>query len=674
MNLNRFALCFLLLLGLVSCNKTAMDKEGEKEQKLNPQKGIISHPAGTYFVRVSDAMADLPTHEIRALIPAELQVRDFEKVISSHPQFEDRHRKAGLHKWYRVRCDSSHTKSTHTLKHFRESLEELFEKVETPPAIRMEGFNDPYASTLWNFQAEKYGTNVPMVWKKGFYGNSESVVAVLDGGIDPQHEDLKDILIPAGPEGSYNFVADTDSIVPNQHGTHVGGLVGAINNNGLGTCSAAGGKDGKGGIKILNCQIFQPNEKGEDVVGNYYNAFIWATDHGAHICNNSWSFVYQSNEAAQHARLDELTIAVINYFVDNAGCDGYGEQKTDSPMKGGLVLFAAGNEGLKYGLPASYERVLAVGSNDNLGERAYYSNYGDWVDICAPGGTPGSLILSTLPSNSSQPRGRYGKMGGTSMASPQVASIAALVLEKHGKQGFTQEMLKEKLIQGSRIHNPLPHKLQIGPLVDAYGALCYGDSLAPKAVENFQAKVELQDVRLSWEAADDGSMGTAHQYIISWSEDRDKLENRKNPGTPENGITDLIIENGDFKTGECIDTCIHLPKSNQNYYLSICAQDYCGNLSESHPIQQIVTTTPPPDIGEVNVYPNPVIDLLRISYGEEKEFDIHLYNSAGQKIYQGKQWGSASSPAVIDMSGYAPGIYQLVVCYENASFRKTIIK
>ena len=41
MNLNRFALCFLLLLGLVSCNKTAMDKEGENEQKLNPQKGII---------------------------------------------------------------------------------------------------------------------------------------------------------------------------------------------------------------------------------------------------------------------------------------------------------------------------------------------------------------------------------------------------------------------------------------------------------------------------------------------------------------------------------------------------------------------------------------------------------------------------------------------------------
>lgn len=658
----------ILLLGILSCNKVLTTEKTESIPSIGVNKNIISPPAGTYHVQVPEEMADWSPEDILQQIPAELGIYEFEKSITENPQFRDRHRKAGFHKWYRIRCNEELTKSAKT------NLEQVFEKVITPPSIQKNSYNDPYTSQLWHLYDPDYGINIQKVWNKGVCGSSDIVVAVLDGGIDPQHEDLKDILIPAGPNGSRNFVANNDTIVPNEHGTHVGGLIAAINNNGKGISSPAGGSDGTGGIKLLNCQIFQPNESGESVVGNYYDAFVWATDHGATICNNSWSFVFDTEEIAAVAKMDELTKAVIDYFVGSAGCDGYGEQRTDSPMKGGLVLFAAGNESMRYGLPASYEPVLAVGASNKQGERAYYSNYGTWVDICAPGGDGGSLLLSTLSCSKTYPNGRYGKMGGTSMACPLVSSVAALVLQKHGGQGFTQQMLREKLVKGSQLHNPLSDELQMGPLLDAYGALVYGDSIAPNKPEGFYTETELNKIKVGWKASEDPQWGVAESYILSWSKDKKYLENRKRPFVKENGITDIIFKFEGCEVGDQLDTSIILPEYNENYFITLCAQDYCGNLSASTDIRQVVTITLPPDIGEVNVYPNPVIDLLRISHGDEKEFTLILHNSSGKKIHQETQRGSAASPALLDMSKYAPGTYQLTICYDKQSIRKTIIK
>ena len=98
----------------------------------------------------------------------------------------------------------------------------------------------------------------------------------------------------------------------------------------------------------------------------------------------------------------------IDYFIDSAGCDEDGNQLPDSPMKGGLVVFSAGNDNLANGAPANYERVIAVAALNSNGSKANYSNYGDFVDLAAPG----TGIYSTLPG------GTYGNMSGTSMSCP----------------------------------------------------------------------------------------------------------------------------------------------------------------------------------------------------------------------------------------------------------------
>ena len=120
-------------------------------------------------------------------------------------------------------------------------------------------------------------------------------------------------------------------------------------------------------------------------------------------------------------------------------------------MKGGIVIFAAGNEDDDYlAYPASYQKVLSVASIAPDYVKAWYSNYADWVDVTAPGGTQGlgykytdkCMVLSTLPNNG------YGYMQGTSMACPHVSGIAALVVSKKGGPGFTPDALRKMLVEG----------------------------------------------------------------------------------------------------------------------------------------------------------------------------------------------------------------------------------
>ena len=85
--------------------------------------------------------------------------------------------------------------------------------------------------------------------------------------------------------------------------------------------------------------------------------------------------------------MPSYTRAAIDYFVKYAGCDDDGNQLADSPMKGGVVLFAAGNSGHDYlSQPASYDPVVAVTAMSTNFTKASYTDYGFWADIMAPGG------------------------------------------------------------------------------------------------------------------------------------------------------------------------------------------------------------------------------------------------------------------------------------------------
>lgn len=397
-------------------------------------------------------------------------------------RFAAKHHAAGLDKWVRVLYDEE-IDPVDASESFR--AHRGIEAVDLPMPIkqhRLNYFNDPYAYYQWHYynDGSSYGTgfkagsdiNVLPVWEEFTAGSPDVIVAVIDGGVDLSHVDLAGVCLPAGENGSANFVGDDRyNIIPDDHGTHVAGTIAAINNNGKGVCGVAGGKDGTGGVKIMSCAIFQGTTN-----GNTSAALVWAADHGAVIANNSWGSSFDNEEQARSghyefiASTNSATKKAIDYFIDTAGMDENGNQT--GPMKGGVVFFSSGNEGWPYGVPAVYDRVIAVGAFGHNGRVADYSNYGDWVDILAPGGSDSDnskeWILSLVTGN------QYAFMGGTSMASPHASGVAALLVSYFGGPGFTNEELVERMLLTAPLNaiNTGNHPVG-GGKIDAYKAFTY---------------------------------------------------------------------------------------------------------------------------------------------------------------------------------------------------------
>lgn len=413
------------------------------------------------------------------------------KVVRLFPdggQFEERMRREGLHLWYRVTFDKdiTLTKANSTLSsvngvEYVEYRRKIAVNDETTP------FNDPEWTKQWHYQNRGSNhsgliagcdINVVPAWQRGIVGDEKVVVAVIDGGVDYNHEDLRDNMW-TNPETEpkttygYNFDAGSSLVTPNDHGTHVAGTIAAINNNGIGVNGIAGGDAAKGikGVRIMSCQIFSSKVDGE---GDFVGAIVWAANHGAVIAQNSWGIV--GEYAAEMSDTPQSQKAAIDYFNKYAGCDNDGNQLPDSPMKGGVVIFSAGNDSMEKGFPASYEGCISVASVAGDFTPAYYTNFGDWVDISAPGGDSkkSQEITSTIPDNS------YGRMQGTSMACPHVSGVAALIVSEFGGPGFTREMCIERLLSTT---TPFVSSLKIGRgIVNASDAVAhYGEYLPNNA-------------------------------------------------------------------------------------------------------------------------------------------------------------------------------------------------
>lgn len=418
-------------------------------------------------------------------VAQQLGIRSAERIFPEAGEFEARHRAAGLHRWYRIRYDENipATKAEADLGRLPG-----VEAVQTPRRIKQRSyFNDEYYSLQWNLEndgsrgrAFKRGIdiNVRPVWEEFTAGSSEVIVAVIDGGIDLQHEDLRGVVLPAGEDGSKTFIDGYTpyTIRPESHGTHVAGTIGAVSNNGIGVAGIAGGNNGRGGVRLMSCAIFATSGDEMDD-GDDANALVWAADHGAVIANNSWGFDYDSEADAAQGAKDFLqnsspTKEAIDYFIDNAGIGADGSQT--GPMRGGVVIFAAGNEGWSHDAPSEYERVISVGAIGPDGKMAEYSNYGPWLDILAPGGSDSEVNAEEwIPSL--EPGDDYMYQAGTSMACPHVSGVAALLVSYFGGPGYTNEDLKEQLLGGARLDGfELPAGRSVGGgLLDAYGAFTY---------------------------------------------------------------------------------------------------------------------------------------------------------------------------------------------------------
>ncbi len=236
-------------------------------------------------------------------------------------------------------------------------------------------------------------------------GRPEIVLAVLDTGIDLAHPDLAAAIwtnpgeIPDNglDDDGNGFVddvhgwdfADNDNLPDDDHGhgTHVAGIAAAALSNGIGIAGVAGG------VTIMPVDVFQGG------IGTYEDlirAIIYATDNGAHVINMSLG-------ASSYSRGEEMA-------VDYAW------------SRGAVVVAAAGNTAREsYHYPAAHANVIAVAATTADDYLASFSTRGDFVDVAAPG----SSVYSTFRG------GGYTYMSGTSMASPHVAGLAALILSRN---------------------------------------------------------------------------------------------------------------------------------------------------------------------------------------------------------------------------------------------------
>ena len=557
---------------------------------------------GVISVKVSEEMAE--ALEKTGVIPPALAaagISSAERVFPDAGEWEPRHRKAGLHKWYRMTIDEKApvTKAVTDISDIP--------GVESAEPVRKQKltayFNDPMFADQWAIYNDgslgsKFtpgcDVNAVPVWERFTAGSPNVIVAVLDQGVQFDHPDLAAITIPAGIDGSKSFITGHTgyNVHAGDHGTHCAGVIAAVNNNGVGICGIAGGSDGRGGVRILSCEMLRvdPTDPNKSLGGSSEDAMVWAADKGAVISSNSWGYVYDSETDAANGGIGMMRES-IEYFIKYAGCDADGNQRPDSPMKGGVVIFAAGNEGWQHAWPAEYEKVIAVGAVSSKRTRAYYSNFGPWVDICAPGGDAqvGPLILSSISGS------RYGQMQGTSMACPQVSGVAALIASYFGGPGFTNDMLIERLLKGASSAKA-PSYSNIGPMVDAFGAFSYGGSTAPDPVNSIQSgNVVSNFITLTWKVTPDADDIKAYSYNVYASKDRSLLENLDPVNIPAQVLHKNVAVDR-LEVGDDISVTFENLDFDTDYYFRVGAIDYAGNRSELSQISSFRTLANNPPV------------------------------------------------------------------------------
>ena len=263
-----FLLASLLLI-FSGCASDALKPVEESPAVQNDSEFI----PGTAVLLVSDEaaadFADMP----RTKAFDAIGIERIERVFPDAGEFEERHRAAGLHRWFRVTYDPAvpQTKAGDDL-----STLPGVEAVDFPiEKVKYSNFNDTFLYHQWNYinTAQKRGfkagadINVEPVWDRYTAGSSEVIVAVVDGGVDRSHEDLAGVVLSTS-EGSHNFVSGYSGtqMFADEHGTHVAGTIAAVNNNGKGVCGVAGGRNGNGGVRIMTLPIFGPrsSDSGDD--------------------------------------------------------------------------------------------------------------------------------------------------------------------------------------------------------------------------------------------------------------------------------------------------------------------------------------------------------------------------------------------------------------------------
>ncbi len=338
------------------------------------------------------------------------------------------------------------------------SASDLIDFVEFDQVIRADNIsNDPRIGELWGLIGNN-GINASGAWNISSSA-SEVVVAVIDSGVDITHPDLSSVIWTNQDEiagngidddgngyiddtNGWDFVFNDNSPEDgNGHGTHVAGTIAAIRNNNIGVAGVANN------IKIMPLRFL--DSSGNGFTNNAIAALNYAVANGAPISNNSWggggysTSLFNAIESANQAS---------HTFIAAAGNSG---RNIDSDPS----------------YPAAYNNtnIISVAAINSSGDLASFSNYGiSNVDIAAPGVS----ILSTISHQyCGQTSGSdcYASLNGTSMASPHVAGVAALILGM--KPGASPQEISSILSDSARPTNVLNGILAFGGELDAQAAV-----------------------------------------------------------------------------------------------------------------------------------------------------------------------------------------------------------
>ncbi len=600
--------------------------------------------------RVKTSVSNLDT------IFSSIGVTSFKRTFPYSGKFEARSVAKGLDLWYDVKYDTTQVKLANVLKklsditevatsegipviqstafnvrHFNEVVSSIVTMNTTETTFP---FDDEHLKVQWHYNNDGSledgldGADIDLfdAWKIQ-KGNPEVIVSVVDGGIDFDHEDLKNNMWINPNETSngldddnngyiddiygYNFVSEVATIVAHEHGTHVAGTIGAQNNNKIGVCGIAGGDETNPGVRLMSCQVFQSDANGDDISApSFAEAIKYGADNGAIISQNSWGYTNATS-------LPQSMKEAIDYFIEFAGVDENGNQV--GPMKGGVVIFAAGNESSDFGLPASYEPVIAVSAIAPDYKASDYTNYGSWVDIAAPGGayndngryTDASyMIASTVPDD------KYGWSMGTSMACPHVSGVAALIASEYGGEGFTADDLKKRLFQGTvniDKYNPdFIGQLGIG-LVNAAAALANYDDPAPLEVANVLVGVDQNKVSFTWDVTGNETASKAAYYRFYYSKTSFTSEDINN----SSNIDNKLIYSPHTEIGQQLTFDIDYLDFNSTYYVAMAAENVLNVSSSLSDVVTIVTDPNAPPVitpSEYNSYSIKAFETMQLQF------------------------------------------------------------